>query len=124
MDYNKRIIDVVEEKNMTASAFADKIDATRQAVYNWKKGTHNIPIKYVIEFLKQFEDVDARWVLTGLRKENAVEDEAHTKLLEEHEQLIAEVAELKKQMFEYMKQLLQGKDELLVAKDEILRLKS
>lgn len=124
MDYNQRVIEVMHQQDMSASEFARKVGTTRQAVYNWKQGTHDVPVKYVIKIIIVFDKVDARWLITGQETGVTKEDEAYQQLLEENERFKGEMSELREQIKICTEGMIKTMFDLVNSKDEIIRLKS
>lgn len=80
MNYNSRMIETMKILDMTAAEFAQKIGASRQAVSNWKTGSYDTPPKYVIRVIEIFEQIDARWLLTGVETVKSEIDENYEKM--------------------------------------------
>jgi transcriptional regulator with XRE-family HTH domain len=89
-----RISKVISDNNLTAAEFAKKVGIPKQSVTNWKNGSRPVPDKILILIVREFPEVDARWLITGEErpgKKNVVDflieqieekDRTITKLLE------------------------------------------
>jgi len=60
-----RISKVISDNNLTAAEFAKKVGIPKQSVTNWKNGSRPVPNKILILMIREFPDVDARWLITG-----------------------------------------------------------
>ena len=89
MTKNVRLFEFLKLKGISQADFAKRIGATRQQVTNWKTGTHTIPDKYIIATIKEYSDIDARWLITGKTNELPVEIETlHNKIILLAEELL------------------------------------
>lgn len=105
MTRTERVFKVVESESISYSDFARIIGVKKQLVSNWKNLLQEIPDKYLIRIIEEFENVNARWLITG-------EGEIYgQKELSEEEK-----TEIEKQY----KERLAMKDEIIKAKDELI----
>lgn len=62
---NDRIKQIMEENQLTASAFADKLGVQRSAISHILSGRNKPGIEMLIKMIEQFPDMDIQWLLTG-----------------------------------------------------------
>lgn len=63
---NERIFNIADIRNINNAEMARRLNTSPQQIANWKKGGRAIPYKYVVLFIEEFQDIDARWILTGV----------------------------------------------------------
>ena len=91
---NQRFVKILEEKNISQSEYADRIKTGRANVNNWCKLKNAIPLDSIVELLRMFPDIDARWFLTGsprnydLDKNTANTEESNTSNLNDKDYII------------------------------------
>lgn len=62
---NQRFKKVLDEKKINQSDFAKLIGVTKQNVNNWYNNTSPISVDRIVQILEVYQDLDARWFLTG-----------------------------------------------------------
>ncbi len=64
-DRTLRIIDVMQDKNMNATQFAEAIGIQRAAMSHIMLGRNNPSADVITKIIERFEDIDPGWLLTG-----------------------------------------------------------
>lgn len=111
----ERVLEVIKQSGITASDFGRKIGATRQAIANWKAGSHPVPDRYLIRIIEVFPEVDARWLITG-------DHQGKTRELLEQEEYHLLVQTMKQEIIDLQKSLNETSSKLLTEKDEVKQL--
>jgi transcriptional regulator with XRE-family HTH domain len=62
---NQRIEQFLKARNIPQTEIAAKLNVTKQTVSNWVSGTVQIPVKHIVSLLKEYDYLNARWLLTG-----------------------------------------------------------
>ena len=62
----ERILKFIEFKNMTSAEFADKIGVQRSNVSHVLNGRNNPSYMFIEKIIRAFDDIDAKWLLTGI----------------------------------------------------------
>ncbi|WP_445721939.1 helix-turn-helix domain-containing protein [Flavobacterium sp.] len=64
-DFIKRLDKLLEYYNLSASAFADKIDVQRSSISHLLSGRNKPSLDFVLKVVEEFPDVDLYWILNG-----------------------------------------------------------
>ena len=122
-DINSRVVQVIKQSGLNNVVFAQLIGATRQSVANWKQGTHNVPFKFVVKIIEEFQELDARWLLTG--KLSGISPEAEKQLddIAEYDQLVERNKHLQERLEELTSELLSEKDQRIELMEKALQKK-
>ena len=64
-DFIKRLEKLLEYYNLSASAFADKIDVQRSSISHLLSGRNKPSLDFVLKVVEEFPDVDLYWILNG-----------------------------------------------------------
>jgi len=65
-----RIMKVLSDHNIADTDYCKKIGIQSQVITAWKNGTRPVADKYVLKTIELFDDIDARWLITGERDKN------------------------------------------------------
>ncbi len=60
-----RIEEIMKQKELSSSQFADKIGVPRSGLSHVIKGRNKPSLDYVLRILKSFPEIDSNWLLTG-----------------------------------------------------------
>jgi transcriptional regulator with XRE-family HTH domain len=60
-----RILEVIREKKLTPSQFADEIGIQRSGISHILSGRNKPSLEFVIKTLKRFPDIKPEWLLSG-----------------------------------------------------------
>ena len=61
----ERILELLKEKNMTPSQFADEIGIQRSGMSHLISGRNKPSLEFILKVLKRFPDVKPEWLLHG-----------------------------------------------------------
>ncbi|KIX22815.1 DNA-binding protein [Flavobacterium sp. 316] len=64
-DFIKRLELLLEYYNLSASAFADKIDVQRSSISHLLSGRNKPSLDFILKVIEVFPDVDLYWILNG-----------------------------------------------------------
>jgi plasmid maintenance system antidote protein VapI len=64
-DFVKRLEKVLEYYNLSATAFAEKIDFNRSTISHLLSGRNKPSLEFVLKLLKEFPEVEMNWLLFG-----------------------------------------------------------
>lgn len=62
---NQRFKKILDEKKISQAEFAKLIGVSKQNVNNWYNNSSPISVDRIVQILEAYEDIDARWFLTG-----------------------------------------------------------
>lgn len=72
----ERIKEIMNEKNLSSSLFADEIGITRASMSHLLSGRNNPSLDIIQKILHQFPDIDSDWLLFGNgRKTSNIKEE-------------------------------------------------
>ena len=64
-DFIKRLEIILDYYNLSASAFADKINVQRSSLSNLLSGRNKPSLDFIIKVIEVFPEVDLYWILNG-----------------------------------------------------------
>ena len=64
-EFSKRLQLIFDYYDLTASAFADKIDVGKATISHLLSGRNNPSLDFVLRVVKNFPDVELYWLLNG-----------------------------------------------------------
>ncbi|MBV2195931.1 MAG: helix-turn-helix transcriptional regulator [Flavobacterium sp.] len=64
-DFIKRLETILEYYNLSASAFADKINVQRSSLSHLLSGRNKPSLDFIIKVIEVFPEVDLYWILNG-----------------------------------------------------------
>lgn len=108
MDFsiNKRLIEVKEQKQFSWEELRKKLGINKaQQVSGWVQLKDKIPIRYVIMILELYDDIDARWFLTGEITDGKTKMHGNGKSNENHTEEIKVLCRTNKFLLEYIEEL-------------------
>ena len=65
IDFTNRLKIILENHQLTASLFADKIGVQRSSISHILSGRNKPSLDFVLKVTKAFSDVDIYWLLNG-----------------------------------------------------------
>lgn len=65
VEFGKRIKKIMEYHNLTASAFADKIEVQRSSISHILSGRNKPSLDFVLKITEHFDEVELNWLLYG-----------------------------------------------------------
>lgn len=63
--FAKRLQKIMDEYDLTAAAFADKIEVGRSSISHILSGRNKPSLEFVMKVIDTFEDVELYWLLNG-----------------------------------------------------------
>jgi len=127
---NQRIIKLITETSSTNKEFARQIGIKQQNITQWKENSSYVSPRILCKIIKQFPDINARWLITGegemYRNDIDVNDfqEKNNTIMESTNSYKTE-NEILKDRIKYLEKTLKEKDLLLSGKesriDELLK---
>lgn len=112
MNKIERILEIVSNQRMTYSDFSQKIGIKKQMFSNWKNFSQEIADKHLIRIIKEFPEVDARWLITGEKGVSEKEREEFETKKEEFEKSYKDTIKL-------LQASIADKERIIAMKDEI-----
>ena len=82
-DFIKRLETILDYYNLSASAFADKINVQRSSLSHLLSGRNKPSLDFIIKVIEVFPEVDLYWILNGKGNFPKSENVAQTILEEE-----------------------------------------
>ncbi|GAB1309145.1 helix-turn-helix transcriptional regulator [Urechidicola sp. KH5] len=64
-EFSKRLKSVLEHYNLSATAFAEKIDVQRSSISHLLSGRNKPSLDFVLKVLKVFPDIELYWLMNG-----------------------------------------------------------
>ena len=64
-EFSNRLRTIMEFYQLSASAFADKIQVPRSSISHLLSGRNKPSLDFVLKVVKEFEDVELYWLLNG-----------------------------------------------------------
>jgi len=64
-DFIKRLQKIIGYYNLSASAFADKVNVPRSSISHILSGRNKPSLEFVMKILDRFSEVDLYWLLNG-----------------------------------------------------------
>lgn len=64
-NFTKRLQEIIDYYNLSASSFADKIDVQRSSISHILSGRNKPSLDFVMKILSSFPEVDLYWLLNG-----------------------------------------------------------
>ena len=65
IDFTNRLKKILENHQLTASLFADKIGVQRSSIYHILSGRNKPSLDFILKVTNAFKDVDIYWLLNG-----------------------------------------------------------
>ncbi len=65
LDFIKRLKEVIEHYNLSASLFADKIGVQRSSISHILSGRNKPSLDFILKVTNTFKEVDIYWLLNG-----------------------------------------------------------
>lgn len=65
LDFTNRLKKILENHQLTASLFADKIGVQRSSISHILSGRNKPSLDFILKVTKAFSDVDIYWLLNG-----------------------------------------------------------
>lgn len=64
-EFTKRLNQIMEHYDLTAAAFADKIEVGRSSISHLLSGRNKPSLDFVLKVIQQFPEVELYWLLNG-----------------------------------------------------------
>ena len=64
-EFADRLLKIMEQHQLSASAFADRIQVQRSSISHLLSGRNKPSLDFVMKVVKEFEDVELYWLLNG-----------------------------------------------------------
>lgn len=65
LEFGKRLVIIMDYFQLSASAFADRINVQRSSISHLLSGRNRPSLDFVMKVVKEFEDVELYWLLNG-----------------------------------------------------------
>jgi transcriptional regulator with XRE-family HTH domain len=75
----ERILEILKNKNLTPSQFADLIGVQRSSISHLISGRNKPSLEFIQKILKTFPDINSEWILSGtgpvMNRQNGMNEE-------------------------------------------------
>lgn len=123
MTVNNRLQQYLQESGMTQTDLSNKIGISRQNVNTWFTKGANISDKMIIRIIQVIEDVDARWLITGVKQGYGIAMKGKTfTTTENYEVMLIKLMETSRELGYVEKENLTLKEKIAELKEQIIEL--
>lgn len=112
---NERFRSILEDSGLSDSEFCRKIGTSSQNLSHWKANNRPIPAKYLVKIIEIFDDLDARWLITGEKYEESDNDNQN-----KIQELTLENNKLKEELYNCNNKIIDMKDEIIKIQNEYI----
>ncbi len=124
MTVNNRLQQYLQESGTTQTDLSNKIGISRQNVNTWFTKGANISDKMLIRIIQVVEDIDARWLITGVKQGYGIAMKGKTfTTMENYEVMLTKLMETSRELgsIENEKKVLLQEIEELKSRNDDLR---
>lgn len=79
-NFTKRLLEILESKNLSASQFAEKIGVQRSSVSHVLSGRNKPSLDFIIKITTVFSDISLNWLIKGIKSDKKINIQKKTSI--------------------------------------------